>query len=101
VKALALGLRRAARAAGFDTNEGFSGFSPFDAAMPPERVFAQAFLALGPRPVVMAHPGYADESLARLDPAVESRPQELDFLRSEAFGRMLEEGGVELAARPL
>jgi hypothetical protein len=100
VKALAIGFRRAARAAGFDTNEGFSGFSPFDPAMPPERVFAQALVDLGPRPVVMAHPGYADADLAGVDPDVECRPLELASLKSEAFRRMLEERQVVLARHP-
>jgi chitin disaccharide deacetylase len=100
VKTLAIGFRRAARAAGFDVNEGFSGFSPFDAATPPERVFERAFLDLGPRPVVMAHPGHADDELARLDPAVESRPAELAYLRSDAFGRLIEEREIVLTREP-
>jgi hypothetical protein len=100
VKALALGFRRAATAAGFDTNEGFSGFSPFDATILPERVFGQALLDLGPRPLVMAHPGYADESLRALDPEVDSRPQELAYLKSEAFGRLLKERGLAPVSRP-
>jgi predicted glycoside hydrolase/deacetylase ChbG (UPF0249 family) len=100
VKALALGFRRAARAAGFDTNEGFSGYSPFDLATKPERVFGQALLDLGPRPLVMAHPGYADKTLKALDPDVESRPNELAYLKSEAFARLLAERGLTLATRP-
>jgi chitin disaccharide deacetylase len=100
VKGLAIGFRRAARAAGFDTNEGFSGFSAFDAASPPERVFERALLDLGPRPVVMAHPGHADEELARLDPVVESRPAELAYLGSDAFGRLMAERGLALAREP-
>jgi hypothetical protein len=100
VKALALGFRRAARAAGFDTNEGFSGYSPFELATTPDRVYTQALVDLGPRPVVMAHPGYADEPLSQLDSDVENRPHELAYLQSEAFGRLLEERGVVLAPRP-
>ncbi len=100
VKALALGFRRAARAAGFDTNEGFSGYSPFELATTPDRVYGQAFVDLGPRPVVMAHPGYADEPLSQLDSDVENRPHELAYLQSEAFGRLLEKRGVVLAPRP-
>ncbi|HEY8382789.1 MAG TPA: ChbG/HpnK family deacetylase [Microvirga sp.] len=100
VGGLAFGFRRAARAAGFDTNEGFSGYSPFDLATTPERVFGQAFLALGPRPLVMCHPGYWDEGLRALDPDVESRDFEKDYLRSEAFDRLLAERGLRLAPRP-
>lgn len=100
VKSLALGFRRAARAGGFDTNEGFSGFSPFQAETPPERVFGQALRELGPRPLVMAHPGYADESLRALDPEVDSRPKEFAYLKSDAFGRLLEERGLVPTSRP-
>jgi len=100
VKALALGFRGAARAAGFDTNEGFSGYSPFELATKPERVFSQALIDLGPRPVMMVHPGHADESLAKLDGDVESRPHELAHLQSEAFGRIFAERGITLVSRP-
>jgi hypothetical protein len=100
VKALAIGFRRAARAAGFDTNEGFSGYSPFELATRPERVFGQALIDLGPRPVVMAHPGYADETLRGLDSDVESRPHELAYLASPAFQDLLQEWGVVLSKSP-
>jgi predicted glycoside hydrolase/deacetylase ChbG (UPF0249 family) len=94
---LASGFGARARAAGFATNEGFSGYSPFDPAVPAERIFGAAFTALGPRPVVMCHPGYVDDELRGLDPAVESRPAELQYLKSEAFGRMLQERGIVLS----
>jgi chitin disaccharide deacetylase len=100
VKALAMGFRRAARSAGFDTNEGFSGYSPLDLATTPDRVFRLAFVDLGPRPVVMAHPGYADEALRMLDPDVESRPHELAYLASDAFAALLQEHGLALSPRP-
>jgi predicted glycoside hydrolase/deacetylase ChbG (UPF0249 family) len=100
VKALAIGFRRAVLAAGFDTNEGFSGYSPFELATKPERVFGQALKDLGPRPVVMAHPGYADETLRGLDSDVESRDHELAYLRSDAFERLLQERNVTLVAAP-
>jgi chitin disaccharide deacetylase len=100
VKALSIGFRRAARAAGFDTNEGFSGYSPFELATTPDRVFQRAFLDLGPRPVVMAHPGYADETLRSLDPDVGSRPHELAYLASQAFQDLMQERGVVLSTGP-
>lgn len=100
VNALAFGFRRAARAAGFDTNEGFSGYSPFDLATKPERVFRQALVDLGPRPLVMCHPGYWDEGLRALDPDVESRDFEAEYLRSGAFDRLLTERGLRLAPAP-
>jgi len=100
VKLLARGFRETARAAGFDTNEGFSGFAPFDLSVPPDRIFAEAFLNPGPRPVVMCHPGYGDEELSGLDPAVESRDAELAYLLSDAFRELIEGRHIALSARP-
>jgi chitin disaccharide deacetylase len=100
VRALAAGFRRDARAAGFATNEGFAGFSPLDGT-PPALVFRSAFRALGPRPVVMCHPGYADEALRVLDPAVESRPAEMAYLVSADFAALLAEHDVALVPSPL
>ena len=97
VKALALGFARSARAAGFRTNEGFSGFAPLDLTVPARRVFEEAFSKLGNHPVVMCHPGYVDDELKGLDPAVESRMEELNFLKSEAFPALLEERGIALS----
>jgi predicted glycoside hydrolase/deacetylase ChbG (UPF0249 family) len=100
VSALAAGFGARARAAGFSTNEGFSGYSPFDASVPCESIFKSALTALGPKPVVMCHPGYVDDELRGLDPAVESRPAELDYLRSDAFARMLRKRDLSLSMAP-
>ena len=100
VKGLAIGFRAAANSAGFVTNDGFSGFSPLDPKMPAERVITRAFTSLGPRPVIMCHPGYVDPSLRDLDSAVDSRPAELTYLASEAFGLLMAEQNFELVARP-
>jgi predicted glycoside hydrolase/deacetylase ChbG (UPF0249 family) len=97
VRALASGFGRAARATGFATNSGFSGFSPFDPAVSAERAFEAAFQALGPSPLVMCHPGHADAELEGLDPVVATRPQELAFLASDAFPALLAHRGLVLA----
>jgi predicted glycoside hydrolase/deacetylase ChbG (UPF0249 family) len=99
VRTFAAGFQWAARRAGFDTNEGFSGFSPFE----PSAVavtFERAFRHLGPRPVVMCHPGYPDEELRRLDPVVGVRRDEFDYLASDAFADLLAQRGVVLTVRP-
>jgi hypothetical protein len=101
VKSLALGFSGAAQRAGFETNRGFSGFAPFDLSVPAAQVFQEAFSGLGESPVVMCHPGHVDEELRGLDPAVESRPAELAYLRSDAFGSLLEERGIQIAASPV
>jgi chitin disaccharide deacetylase len=100
VRALSFGFARAARAAGFDTNEGFSGFSPFEPQIDTAQMFERAFRWLGPRPVVMCHPGYVDDELKRLDPVLEPRLLELDYLASDAFAQLLDVRGVELIPSP-
>jgi predicted glycoside hydrolase/deacetylase ChbG (UPF0249 family) len=97
VKSLARGFARAAHQAGFQTNEGFTGFAPLDLSEPAARVFEEAFSKLGPCPVVMCHPGYVDDELRALDPTVESRVAELDYLRSDAFGDLLADRRLRLA----
>lgn len=76
ISALALGFRRAALRRGFAVNRGFSGVAPFD----PQRDFAadlQRFLLRpGRAHLVMCHPGFVDDELARLDPVVATRPVE-------------------------
>ncbi|HYI91845.1 MAG TPA: ChbG/HpnK family deacetylase [Beijerinckiaceae bacterium] len=99
VRALATGFAQAARAAGFSVNEGFSGFNPFDPAGDVAAEFARAFDALGPRPVVMCHPGHVDAELAALDPVVASREREYAYLASEAFGELLRSRRVALVPR--
>ncbi len=99
VRALARGFAEAARAAGFQVNEGFSGFTPFDAARDPAADFPRFFEALGPRPVVMCHPGYVDAELAGLDPVVEPRAQEYAYLASERFADLLGRRAVTLVPR--
>ncbi|MFC1456227.1 ChbG/HpnK family deacetylase [Microvirga arabica] len=97
VKSLARGFAKAAHAAGFETNKGFSGFAPLDLSVSAESVFEEAFSTLGPRPLVMCHPGYVDEELRALDPAVESRLAELEYLKSDAFDDLLAERRLRLA----
>ncbi|KLK92742.1 hypothetical protein AA309_13885 [Microvirga vignae] len=97
VKAFARGFAQEAQAAGFSMNQGFSGFAPFDLSAPANRIFETAFSHLGSMPLVMCHPGYADDELRALDPAVESRVAELDYLKSDAFIALLQERGLKLA----
>jgi chitin disaccharide deacetylase len=89
VGSLATGFGASAGAAGFEINEGFSGFSPLDLSVPAGRIFENALTGLGSRPLVMCHPGHADAELRGLDPAVDSRPAELAYLRSDAFRDLL------------
>jgi predicted glycoside hydrolase/deacetylase ChbG (UPF0249 family) len=77
---LALGFGAMMRAAGFPTNHGFSGVSPFALDVPYSRELEQFFKARGRRHLVMCHPGYPDAVLADLDSVVARRRHEIDAL---------------------
>jgi hypothetical protein len=100
VRGFALGFRGAARRAGFETNEGFSGYSGFDPGASFEREMHRFLVRLGPRPVVMCHPGYVDDELRGRDPVVETRAQELAYLASPRFGELLDALQIELVPWP-
>jgi predicted glycoside hydrolase/deacetylase ChbG (UPF0249 family) len=99
VGALASGFGAAARSAGFALNEGFSGFSAFDPAGDLEAAFHSFFQALGPRPVVMCHPGHVEDA-SGLDTVIEARGREQAYLASPAFTRLLEERNITLTPAP-
>lgn len=100
VNTLAAGFGQDAQAAGFDVNSGFSGFSPFDPARDIAADFAQFLKGLGPRPLVMCHPGYVDEDLESIDPVVAPREREFTYLSSELFPDLLRRNGLTLATKP-
>jgi predicted glycoside hydrolase/deacetylase ChbG (UPF0249 family) len=79
---LSRGFAQAAATRGFQTNQGFSGFSSFDATQDYAASFARYLIAPGRRHLVMCHPGFVDEELIGLDPVTVSRPKELEFLMS-------------------
>jgi predicted glycoside hydrolase/deacetylase ChbG (UPF0249 family) len=97
VAALARGFRAKARAAGFSLNDGFSGFSDFDAQGDYAADFASFLRAPGAKPLIMCHPGHVDAELARLDPVTDSREVELAFLLSDRFTAILDAAGAKLA----
>lgn len=97
VAALARGFAAAARARGVATNQGFSGFSSFDARRDFGADFARYLVAPGPAHLVMCHPGRVDAELAALDPVTDSRPRELEFLLSPEFPARLAQAGMILA----
>jgi predicted glycoside hydrolase/deacetylase ChbG (UPF0249 family) len=97
VAGLARGFRKKARAAGFALNDGFSGFSDFDASADYTADFATYLLAPGSKQLVMCHPGRVDDELARLDPVTASREAELAFLLSPRFSEVTAAAGARLA----
>jgi predicted glycoside hydrolase/deacetylase ChbG (UPF0249 family) len=78
---LAVGFGRLVRRFGFPTNHGFSGVSSFNERVRYTGEFERFFAWPGPRHLVMCHPGYPDDELARLDPVVGRRKAELEALR--------------------
>jgi chitin disaccharide deacetylase len=83
IRALALGLDRAARRRGLLTNRGFSGFSRFDLRDSYAEELRSILMHPGPRHIVMCHPGHPDDELARRDPVVGRRRMEYDVLLSD------------------
>lgn len=73
------------RELGFALNEGFSGYSGFDAGGDYAADFAGYLRHPGRRHLVMCHPGEVDDELLRLDPATASRPVETAFFLSQRF----------------
>lgn len=76
IAGLSLGFGGSARRAGIPVNRGFAGVAPFD----PGRDFGsdlRRFLVRpGPAHLVMCHPGFIDDELARIDPVIATRPLE-------------------------
>ena len=95
VATLAAGFRREARRAGFDTNEGFSGFGPFDPARNPAADMARYLTRPGPRPLVMCHPGHA-EPVDPTDAIAAARVREYEYLASEEFPALLARMGLQI-----
>ena len=97
VAVLGRGFAAQAGAAGFAVNDGFSGFSRFDAARDYAADFARYLRAPGARHLVMCHPGHVDAELARLDPVTASRERELAFLLSDEFTAALMRANARLS----
>ncbi len=97
VRALSAGFRRAANGKGLAHNDGFAGFSDFDAGHDYAKSFESYLRAPGRRHLVMCHPGHVDEELKAQDPVTITREQELAFLLSPRLPEMLAKHGFRLA----
>jgi predicted glycoside hydrolase/deacetylase ChbG (UPF0249 family) len=83
------------RAAGFELNQGFSGFSAFDPQADYGADFARYLIAPGKAQLVMCHPGEVDDELRALDPATESRPNEIAYFLSARFQEACAAAGMQ------
>lgn len=90
ISTLGAGFARQVMAAGFSTNDGFSGIYEFGAASHrPDVLFARFVRDLGPRPLAMCHPGYSDTTLAGLDSMTTERDAEFAFLAGDGWLKVL------------
>ncbi len=96
VASLARGFAAKAHRLGFQTNDGFAGFSAFDLRRSYGRDFARYLVRPGARHLVMCHPGHVDEDPGAGDEVREPRARELAFLLSNAFTDTLEAAGFSL-----
>ena len=94
---LGRGFAAEARAQGFAVNDGFAGFSAFDAKADYGQAFDRYLVAPGSRHLIMCHPGHVDAELKAVDPVLESREQELAFLLSDRFKSLLAQRNAALA----
>ncbi|TSJ64522.1 ChbG/HpnK family deacetylase [Starkeya sp. 3C] len=94
---LAAGAGTAAIRAGFAVNDSFRGLYDFTPEPPYREVFRAALAGPGTRILVHCHPGIVDEELRRLDPLLEPRERELDYLASTACGEDLLAAGIRAA----
>jgi chitin disaccharide deacetylase len=102
VGALTTGFGYAASRTGVLTNDSFAGFSHFNPKGDYAADFTSYLVAPGSRHLVMCHPGEVDDDLIRLDPVVQTRPQELAFLMSEQASEAISAAGMKLGRlRPL
>jgi hypothetical protein len=81
--ALAFGFGRAARSRGFATNFGFAGYSTFG-AVPYATEFDAFLIDPGSRPMIMCHPGLADDEWGSRDGIATRRPEEHASLAGRA-----------------
>ncbi len=96
VKSVATGFLELAKASGIRTNQGFSGFSAFDAKRDYAADFERFLIGMGKKHLIMCHPGFVDNELRALDPVVETRQQEYDFFIGERFDEMCEQNNLTL-----
>jgi predicted glycoside hydrolase/deacetylase ChbG (UPF0249 family) len=101
VAALTFGFGHAARKMGFETNDGFAGFSAFDTKRDFGADFERFLIAPGARHLVMCHPGRRDSALEEVETVVATREKELAYLLSDRFEDALMAADAALVDPPV
>jgi chitin disaccharide deacetylase len=78
-------LGRLARRAGVPVNRGFSGFYDVRHACRFPTIFPHFLRGLGPRHLIMCHPGLCENDQERSDVWMQNREHELEYFSSAAF----------------
>ncbi|HYC03897.1 MAG TPA: ChbG/HpnK family deacetylase [Azospirillaceae bacterium] len=94
IAALATGLRGQAAALGIPTNRGFRGVYDLRPGHDFGRLFAAFLDPARPGALIMVHPARPDAVLAGLDPVVEARHAERDWLASPAADAAFAKAGA-------
>jgi hypothetical protein len=97
IAGLSAGLGGRAAALGVPVTAGFGGVLDYARGSSLRAAMPRFLERLGPRPLVMCHPGTPDATLAAADPLVGPRADELAYLGSDAFAADLARAGVTLA----
>lgn len=90
-------LQRRARAAGIPTNEGLSGFYDVRKAAAYPAIFPAFLRAMGPRHLVVCHPGHCADEAERRRPWMRCREHEHAFLAGPAFPALCARENVRVA----
>lgn len=97
IAALSAGLAEAARRRGFASNRSFRGVYGFGAKADFPALMARFLSPAQTGALVMVHPAQIDPLLAGIDPVVESRYIEQDYLAGPAFAALLDRLGLRVA----
>lgn len=97
ISTLSYGLKPLADAQGFPTNDSFSGVTDFNLKRNLSDAFTNYLKRPGRQHLVMCHPGFSGDQLRMIDPVVEMRDFEFEFLMSAEFSRVLERMNMRVA----
>lgn len=97
ISTLSYGLKPLADAQGYPTNDTFSGVTNFNVERNLSKTFTNYLKRPGRQHLVMCHPGFSDNQLRIIDPVVEMRDYEFEFLMGSEFTRVLERMNMRVA----